>query len=155
MAGQQQQLLKATQFSIYLHSTFSKNPSEYITTFGNSYRPARTIQCVWCVFFHKATVWTDVSVSHQFETGGKISIITVIQHGTLPSDKEEIILNLPDREHDGRGYRLLRVLVKAKVGETKVHKVLDPRNSCQYNFFFQFLLQQLRFSLLITCKHDL
>lgn len=77
-------------------------------------------------FFYKATVWTDVSVSHQFETGGKIGIITVIQHGTLPSDKEEIILNAPDGEY---------ILVKAKVGETKVHKVLDPRNSCQNKIF--------------------
>lgn len=56
----------------------------------------------------------------------------------MPSEIEEIILNLPDGEHDGRGYRLLRVLVKAKVGETKVHEVLDPRNSCQNKIFFNF-----------------
>lgn len=150
MAEQQQQLFKATQFSIYLHSKFSKIPLNILGPLGTlTGLPGRFSGC-GVYFFHKATVWADVSVSHQFETGGKIGILA---GNVAVRDREEKWRT--DGEHDGRGYRLLHVLVKVKIGETKVHEVLDPRNSCQNKIFFQFLVQQLRFSLLITCKHDL
>lgn len=151
---------------IYLHSKFW-NVFEYIMTFLGKQKKLKGaplsghFSVLW-IFFYKATathsqfgliylypqctcylkLWEGKSLSLCSNMWPKIYWRIFGEYSQLPKGKMIISSSF-----------IHQCIRRTKAELTKVHKVLDLWNKCETMIFL--LEQELRFSSLMTCKHDL